>query len=221
MAIVGWIAAYTISLLMARVVSVAYIDGSFEAMLATFVVLATGLNLMVRSNCDGPRKLWYIVCVFAMVFVGLYLSGEAHRVQQLREHAIEMDGRVSDMVSNCPGAVFATTQDGTIRAVNRGASQLTGYSQGELVGATLTAIMEDSEAADRILWRRQSTANMHTKDSPGWVMSAAKTKIKRRDGSMFDAKIYAFGLRHSVFGGFPDDVQFVSILVEDEPPKTE
>lgn len=213
--IVAWISAYTVSLILSRVISSLYLDGSFEALLAVFVVLATGLNLMMRSNCEGPRKLWYAVCVAGIICVGLYLSGEALRIQSLRQQAERIDQRVSEMVSNCPGAVFASTQSGEIRAVNAGACDLTGYSSEELVGASLDAIMTKGDAGNRIAWREQSAVVMHDQGSPGWVMALEEISVKTKSGELLPSKFYVFGLRHSVFGAFPDDVQFVSIIVNE------
>ena len=112
------------------------------------------------------------------------------------------DQRLSDAVyhavfDEAPDAIFVASSDGVYIAVNAQAEALTGYSRQELVGKRLAELIDSADLA---------TTPLRTAKLLEGASMVVERRLRRRDGSVFDAELSASGLTDGKLLGFVRDV---------------
>jgi PAS domain S-box-containing protein len=146
---------------------------------------------MHQYTCHAPAgRRWFQVRVTPLPSAGpacvVVMHTDITHSRAVEEARIATQRRFESLFQFAPDALFVSTPDGVIRQVNLEAERLFGYEAGELVGASISAIVpEDLRAAHRE-FRRSILAAAYPRK-----LGAAGQRIRlvRKDGSEIFAEV--------------------------------
>jgi PAS domain S-box-containing protein len=194
-----------------------FFGDTYTANLCLFGLFAVCFELTWDHATCGPRLWWYILCIIGLSFSGVLLVRESINVRACDCQAKAINRRIDEMLSKVPGAVFATDDEGVIRAVSPGVIRLTGFSRHELIGSSLTLVFPEETVVNHTAIRREAVKQMHKDDDHGWLVDVVShVPLQRKNGETIDVSMYVFGVRHSLNRQVPDDIKFVSLVTPEK-----
>lgn len=208
---------HLLGMLASMLVSEMWLGDTYTANLCLFAVFTVTFELLWGLSHRGPRLWFYVACVLGFSLSALMMVNQAASVRRGHQSNMIRDERINSMLSNVPGVCFATNEQGIIRAVNPGLLQLTGYQSHELVGKKLSMLFPAEHGENRFRTSLDDAMRMREAGDPGWRLRVEQgIPLKCADGSVVRVTIYLFGLRHSVYDRFDNDVHFISLAVNPE-----
>lgn len=121
---------------------------------------------------------------------GLQFASAVQTLEQQRRRAeeavLEAAGKVHVLVAACPLGIISLDLDGNVRMWSRGAEQIFGWREEEVLGSKLPTIPQDQEQEYNRLLQAQFGGTSH---------AGVKVRRRRKDGSFVDVSLWTVPLR--------------------------
>ncbi len=182
------------------------IDRGIESYLGVPLLDGGGEVLGHLAVCDErpmppePRRLF----IFRIFATRAAVELERLRVEQ---RLVESERRYRDLYEEAPNAYVSVGSDGTLLNVNRRATQLLGYSAGDLIGSSILEHFPDTPAG------RVPAAQALRRVFAGDDVSGLELEMRRRDGSPLWVSLWMRPLRDE--GGATRAVHSIWVDVTD------
>lgn len=212
--VLGRVTLYSLAMFLSMLFSRMAMHGTYTSHLSMFIVLSVAIELFWSRSRDGYVRTWvYLACVAGVVISGAALVRQAESLVRTEQQLRIQSGRINEIVSNMPSAVFAVDETGIVCAANDGILSMTGYSSEELVGQSVAVLFPNADCDSRLNQYRQDVQQMRRLTDKGWIVRRdPNLRLKHRDGHPLLVEASMFALRHAVGDETRNDIHFVTIV---------
>jgi PAS domain S-box-containing protein len=128
----------------------------------------------------------YDLAINGLQFASAVQTLEQHR-RRAEEAALEAAGKVHALFEACPLGIISLDLDGSVRMWSRGAEQIFGWREEEVLGKKLPTIPKDQEQEYHRLLQAQFSGTSH---------AGVELRRQRKDGSFLEVSLWTVPLRN-------------------------